>query len=87
MTPHAPERRHLTVLACDLIGVSAVSERVEPEELHTIVAGINRRCREVLSRFGGTMLKFSGDGLVACSGYPEAYEHAPERAIRAGLRS
>ena len=84
-SPQAVERRHLTVLACDLVGLSAASERVKPEELHTIVAGINRCCREVLSRFDGTMLKFSGDGLVACFGYPEAHEHAPERAIRAGL--
>jgi DNA-binding SARP family transcriptional activator/predicted ATPase len=83
--PHAVERRHMTVLGCDLVGLSALSARLDPEELHTVVAAYERCCGEVVSRFGGMVQKFSGDGMVACFGYPQANEHDPERAIRAGL--
>jgi predicted ATPase/class 3 adenylate cyclase len=79
------ERRHLTVLFCDLVGSTALSTRLDPEELHEIIEAYRRCCTGVIVRFGGFVAEYVGDGVVAYHGYPRAHEDDAERAVRAGL--
>jgi class 3 adenylate cyclase/predicted ATPase len=79
------ERRQLTVMFCDLVGSTALSARLDPEELREIIAGYHRCCAELVERDGGFVAKYMGDGVLAYFGYPQAHEHDAERAIRAGL--
>jgi len=79
------ERRQLTVLFCDLVGSTALSARLDPEDLRTIIGAYHRCCNELVGRNGGFIAKYMGDGVLAYFGYPEAYEHDAERAVRAAL--
>lgn len=79
------ERRHLTILFCDLVGSTEIAAGLDPEEWHAIAASYQRAAAEAVTRFGGHVLKFLGDGLVVCFGFPKAMEDAAERAVRAGL--
>lgn len=79
------ERRHLTVLFCDLVGSTAISAQLDPEEWREVVAGYHRATAEVITRFGGNVAKYLGDGLMAFFGYPEAHDNDAERATHAGL--
>src|ERR1700730_8214928 len=79
------ERRQLTVMFWDLVGSTALSARLDPEELREIIAGYHRRCTELVERNGGFVAKYIGDGVLAYFGYPQAHEHDAERAVRAGL--
>jgi class 3 adenylate cyclase/predicted ATPase len=79
------ERRHLTVLFCDLVGSTALSTRLDPEELNDIVGAYRRCCAAVIVRNGGFVAQYLGDGVVAYFGYPEANEDDAERSVRAGL--
>jgi class 3 adenylate cyclase/tetratricopeptide (TPR) repeat protein len=85
--PHSQfgERRHLTVLFCDLMGSTELAAQLDPEEWHETVAAYHRSVAETVSRFGGRVAKFLGDGVMAYFGYPEAHENDAERAARAGL--
>jgi class 3 adenylate cyclase/predicted ATPase len=79
------ERRQLTVVFCDLVGSTALSARLDPEDLRRIIGAYHRRCTELIERNGGFVAKYMGDGVLAYFGYPRAHEHDAERAVRAGL--
>jgi len=81
----AGERRHLTVLFCDLVGSTAIAAQLDPEEWRETVAGYQRAAAEAITRFGGYIAKYLGDGVMALFGYPEAHDNDAERAARAGL--
>jgi class 3 adenylate cyclase/predicted ATPase len=79
------ERRQLTVMFCDLVGSTALSTRLDPEDLRGIIGAYHRCCAELIERNGGFVAKYMGDGVLAYFGYPQAHEHDAERAVRAGL--
>jgi class 3 adenylate cyclase/tetratricopeptide (TPR) repeat protein len=79
------ERRQLTVMFCDLVGSTALSARLDPEDLRGIIGAYHRCCTECIERNGGFVAKYMGDGVLAYFGYPQADEHDAERAVRAGL--
>jgi class 3 adenylate cyclase len=81
----AGERRHLTVLFCDLVGSTAIAAQLDPEEWRETVAGYHRTASEAITRFDGHVAKYLGDGLMAFFGWPEAHDNDAERAARAGL--
>jgi class 3 adenylate cyclase len=80
------ERRQLNVMFCDLVGSTALSARLDPEDLRGVIAAYHRCCTELVERNGGFVAKYMGDGVLAYFGYPQAHEHDAERAVRAGLR-
>src|SRR5207247_5188065 len=84
-TPAEAERRQLTVMFCDLVGSTALSARLDPEDLRAVIGAYHRCCAGVIERAGGFVAKYMGDGVVAYFGYPRAGEHDAERAVRAGL--
>src|SRR6516164_7499346 len=79
------ERRHLTVLFCDLVGSTEIAARLDPEEWREVVASYHRAAAEAITRFGGYVAKYLGDGVIAYFGWPEAHDNDGERAARAGL--
>jgi class 3 adenylate cyclase len=79
------ERRQLTVMFCDLVGSTALSARIDPEDLLSVIATYHRCCTELIERNDGFVAKYMGDGVLAYFGYPQAHEHDAERAVRAGL--
>jgi class 3 adenylate cyclase/predicted ATPase len=79
------ERRHLTVLFCDLVGSTELAARLDPEEWQTVLTGYHRAAANAIERFGGHVANYLGDGVMAYFGYPEAHENDAERATRAGL--
>jgi class 3 adenylate cyclase/predicted ATPase len=79
------ERRQLTVMFCDLVGSTALSGRLDPEDLRGIIGAYHRCCTGLIERNGGFVAKYMGDGVLAYFGYPQAHEHDAERAVRAGL--
>jgi class 3 adenylate cyclase len=79
------ERRQLSVMFCDLVGSTALSRRLDPEDLREII-GVYQRCvADTVARFGGFVAKYMGDGVLVYFGYPQAHEDDAERAVRAGL--
>jgi class 3 adenylate cyclase len=85
VSPTSAERRQLTVMFCDLVGSTALSARLDPEDLRAVIGAYHRCCAEVIERAGGFVAKYMGDGVLAYFGYPRADEHDAERAVRAGL--
>jgi Adenylate and Guanylate cyclase catalytic domain/Double zinc ribbon len=81
----AGERRHLTVLFCDLVGSTEIAARLDPEEWRETVAGYHRAAAEAITHFDGQVAKYLGDGVMAYFGYPQAHDNDAERAARAGL--
>jgi class 3 adenylate cyclase/tetratricopeptide (TPR) repeat protein len=81
----AGERRHLTALFCDLVGSTDIASRLDPEEWHRISKAYQEAAAAAVTRFGGHVDKFLGEGLVCFFGVPEAHEDDAERAVRAGL--
>jgi class 3 adenylate cyclase/predicted ATPase len=79
------ERRHLTVLFCDLVGSTEIAAQLDPEEWREVVGGYHRAAAGAITRFGGHVAKYLGDGVMAYFGWPEAHENDAERAARAGL--
>jgi class 3 adenylate cyclase len=79
------ERRQLTIMFCDLVGSTALATRLDPEDLREIIGAYHRAVAEVLTRFGGFVAQYMGDGVLAYFGYPQAHEDDAERAVRAGL--
>jgi class 3 adenylate cyclase len=79
------ERRQLTVMFADLVGSTALSARLDPEELRDIIGTYHRCCAEVIISSGGFVAKYLGDGVLAYFGYPQAHEEDAEQAVRAGL--
>jgi class 3 adenylate cyclase len=81
----AAERRQLTVMFCDLVGSTALSARLDPEDLREIIAAYHRAVAEIITRSGGFVSRYMGDGVLVYFGYPQAHEDDVERAVRAGL--
>jgi class 3 adenylate cyclase len=79
------ERRHLTVLFCDLVGSTEISGRLDAEEWRDIVNEYHSAINEAVTRFGGRVAKNLGDGALVYFGYPLAQENDAERAVRGGL--
>jgi class 3 adenylate cyclase len=79
------ERRQLTVMFCDLVGSTALSEQLDPEELREVVQAYQAACEGVIARVNGYVARYMGDGLLVYFGYPIAHEDAATRAVRAGL--
>jgi class 3 adenylate cyclase/tetratricopeptide (TPR) repeat protein len=79
------ERKVITAIFVDLVGSTARSEQLDPEDVKALVAPYHARVRAELEGHGGTFEKFSGDAVLALFGSPKAHEDDPERAIRAGL--
>ena len=79
------ERRHLTVMFCDLVGSTALSLRFDPEDLSDIVRSYQDTCAGVVARFDGYIARHMGDGMLVYFGYPRAHEDDAERALHAGL--
>lgn len=86
---HAPrveaERRQLTVMFCDLVGSTALSAQLDPEELREVIRDYQQTSATVIERFGGHIAQYLGDGLLVYFGYPVAHEDDAARAVRAGL--
>ncbi|HYM01949.1 MAG TPA: adenylate/guanylate cyclase domain-containing protein [Stellaceae bacterium] len=80
-----PERRHLTVMFCDLADSTALSMRLDPEEMVGVLRAYHTCCAEAVDRFGGSIAKYMGDGIVIYFGYPFAHEDDAERAVLAAL--
>jgi class 3 adenylate cyclase len=81
----AAERRQLTVMFCDLVGSTAMSARLDPEDMREMIAAYHQCCASLIERGGGFVAKYMGDGVLGYFGYPQAHEHDAERAVRAGL--
>ena len=79
------ERRQVTVMFSDLVGSTALSARMDPEDLREVISGYQKCVAETVQRFGGFVAKYMGDGVLVYLGYPQAHEDDAERAVRAGL--
>ena len=79
------ERRQVTVMFCDLVGSTALSARMDPEDLREVISAYQKCVAETVQRFGGFVAKYMGDGVLIYFGYPHAHEDDAERAVRAGL--
>ena len=84
--PVVAERRHLTVLFCDLVGSTGLAARLDPEDLRVVMGAYHRCAAAVIERFEGHVAKYLGDGVLAYFGWPKAHEDDAERAVRAGLQ-
>jgi class 3 adenylate cyclase len=86
VVPHdAAERRQVTVMFSDLVGSTALSARMDPEDLRDIISAYQKSVAETVKRFDGFVAKYMGDGVLVYFGYPQAHEDDAERAVRAGL--
>ena len=79
------ERRQLTVMFCDLVGSTALSEKLDPEELRSLLHEYRTVCGEVIARYDGYVARYVGDGILTYFGWPKAHEEDAERALRAAL--
>src|SRR5450631_1793325 len=80
------ERRQVTVMFSDLVGSTALSARMDPEDLREVISAYQNSVAETVGRFGGFVAKYMGDGVLIYFGYPQAHEDDAERAVRAGLQ-
>jgi class 3 adenylate cyclase len=81
----AAERRHLTVMFCDLVGSTALSARLDPEDMGAVIDAFQATCARITLAFDGFIADFRGDGILAYFGYPSAHEDDAERTLRAAL--
>jgi class 3 adenylate cyclase/tetratricopeptide (TPR) repeat protein len=81
----AAERRQVTVMFSDLVGSTALSARMDPEDLREVISAYQKCVAETVQGFGGFVAKYMGDGVLIYFGYPQAHEDDAERAVRAGL--
>ena len=79
------ERRQVTVMFSDLVGSTALSARMDPEDLREVISTYQKAVANTVQRFGGFVAKYMGDGVLIYFGYPQAHEDDAERAVRAGL--
>ena len=83
--PTSGERRQLTVMFCDVVNSTGLSENLDPEELRDFMHLFHETADKVIHRFDGLIAKYLGDGLLVHFGYPNAHEDDAQRAVRAGL--
>jgi class 3 adenylate cyclase/predicted ATPase len=79
------ERRHLTVMICDLVGSTALSARLDPEDMRAVIDAYHATCARITRTYDGFLAEFRGDGILAYFGYPLAHEDNAERTVRAAL--
>ena len=79
------ERRQLTVMFADLVGSTALSAALDPEEMRDVIRAYQNTVAGEITRFEGHVAKYLGDGVLAYFGWPQAHEDDPERAVQAGL--
>ena len=79
------ERRQVTVMFSDLVGSTALSARMDPEDLREVISGYQKCVAQTVQRYGGFVAKYMGDGVLIYFGYPQAHEDDAERAVRTGL--
>ena len=84
LTPDA-ERRQLTVMFCDLVGSTPLSEQLDPEDLREVVRAYQQMCAEMVERFDGHVAQLLGDAVLVYFGWPQAHEDDAQRAVRTGL--
>ena len=86
-SPVAAERRHLTVFFADLVGSTELTNRMDPEDMRTVLQHYQDAVAGAVSRYGGFVAKYLGDGLLVFFGWPRAYEDHAIRAVKAGLET
>src|ERR1700730_397337 len=79
------QRRQVTGMVSRLVGSTAMSARMDPEDLREVISAYQKSVAETVQRFGGFVAKYMGDGVLIYFGYPQAHEDDAERAVRAGL--
>ena len=79
------ERRQVTVMFCELMGSTALSARMDPEDLREVISAYQKCVAETVHRFGGFVAQHTGDGVLIYFGYPQAHEDDADQAVRAGL--
>ena len=79
------ERRQITILFCDMVGSTSMSARLDPEDLRALMTDYHRLCTECVTRNGGRVAQYLGDGVMAYFGHPQAHEDDAERAVRAAM--
>ena len=79
------QRRHLTVMICDLVGSTSLSARLDPEDMRVVIDAYHAACARITRSYDGFLAEFRGDGVLAYFGYPIAHEDDAERTVRAGL--
>lgn len=82
---HEAERRHLTVMICDLVGSTALTARLDPEDMGAVIDAYHAACARITLSYDGFLAEFRGDGILAYFGYPRAHEDDAERTVRAAL--
>jgi class 3 adenylate cyclase/predicted ATPase len=80
------DRRQMTVMFCDLVGSTALSQKLDPEDLRDLIAAFRKTCADAVRQCGGWIARYLGDGMLVYFGYPSADENSPEMAVRAALR-
>jgi class 3 adenylate cyclase len=86
-TSNAPsERRHLTVLFCDIVQSTALAKLLDPEDLSQLMRSYYDRCGEAIRCFDGVIVSYVGDGIMTLFGYPRSHEDDAERAVHAALK-
>src|SRR5262249_55850335 len=83
--PLSGERRHLTVVFCDLVNSTTIASRLDPEEWRELVDSYHQAVSEAIRRYDGYVAQYLGDGVMAYFGWPEAHDNNAERAAHAGL--
>ena len=83
--PPDAEGPHITVMFCDLVGSTALSARLDPEDMWEVIRAYRAACASVVAAYDGRIARFVGDGILVYFGYPRAHEDDAERAVRAGL--
>jgi class 3 adenylate cyclase/predicted ATPase len=78
-------RRQVTVMFCDLVGSTALSTQLDPEDMREVIGGFQKACGRVIPAYDGFIARYMGDGVLAYFGYPQAHEDDAEQAVRAGL--
>jgi len=82
---HEAERRQLTVMFCDLVSSTELSQKLDPEDMREVNRAYQDACKTTIERYEGYVARYMGDGVLAYFGYPEAHEDDAERAVHAGL--
>ena len=84
-TANAGQRRQITVMFCDLVGSTALSQTLDPEDLREVMRSYQEVARSVIERYEGHIAQYLGDGIMVYFGWPRAHGDEARRAVRSGL--